>query len=109
MSKEKENFIERIEGMIVKMNQSNKSENSGLVGDMQRVQKEYKTCQGNMKEDISAIHAYIKQDVAWKKEVTPAIKMVQSVQGFGRVAVYLLGFVASMGVAWITITNFLKK
>jgi len=52
---------------------------------------------------------YIKSDEEWKKQAEPVIKMGENVQGFGKVSLYILGFVAAVTGAIISIINIVNK
>lgn len=52
---------------------------------------------------------YIKNDELWKEAAKPVIAMGVSMQGFGRVTLYIVGFIAAVGGAFMFINNFLKN
>lgn len=47
--------------------------------------------------------------LAWKEEITPVIEMGKNVQGFGKVSLYILGFVASVSAGFYALVEFFKK
>lgn len=52
--------------------------------------------------------AYIKSDMEWKEKAQPVLDMGNNVQGFGKVSLYILGFVASVAGAIAVIVNLLR-
>ena len=89
MSLNKEQFEELKEAFLDQsfmMHQSTKRENSGLHGDLKNEIKDVKNIVTN----------YIETDEKWKKDVTPAITLVQNVQGFGKVSLWFLGVLGSV-------------
>lgn len=55
------------------------------------------------------VDAYIADDLQWKQQAEPVIKMGENVQGFGKVSLYIVGFVAAVAGAFISITNLFKE
>jgi len=51
------------------------------------------------------VREYIKRDDEWKLTAMPVIEMGKNVQGFGKVSLYIVGFVAAVAGALITLTN----
>lgn len=53
----------------------------------------------NKKADAhrTAFEIYVKEDVAWKEAADKKLEVVGSVQGFGKVSLYILGFLAALG------------
>lgn len=54
------------------------------------------------------IDAYIKSDMEWKEKAQPVLDMGNNVQGFGKVSLYIIGFIASVAGAIAVIINLLK-
>lgn len=52
---------------------------------------------------------YIESDNEWKETAQPVIEMGKSVQGFGKVSLYILGFIASLSAGIYAITTLFKK
>lgn len=114
--------IEHLEGLIVKAVQSGKQETSDLVDavikkiepavqiavDKSINGKLYKIMD-EQKEHKEIVQDYIKEDMKWKESAQPVITMGQNVQGFGKVSLYILGFVASVAGVIIYILNIIKK
>ena len=63
--------------------------------------------------EIDKIHkkldGYILEDNTWKKRAEPVIKMGENVQGFGKVSLYIVGFIASVAGAILVIINIFKN
>lgn len=57
---------------------------------------------------IASFEAYKEADEKWKQTATPVIQMGQSVQGFGKVTLYILGFFAAVATAVFTAISFFK-
>jgi hypothetical protein len=55
------------------------------------------------------VREYIKRDDEWKETAMPVIEMGKNVQGFGKVSLYILGFLASVSAGFYTLMAFLKK
>jgi len=51
---------------------------------------------------------YIDDDNKWKNEAKPVLEMGRNVQGFGKVSLYILGFIASVMGAIYGIMEFVK-
>lgn len=70
------------------------------------------TIQEKVNGKIDKLHVkldtYIKEDTEWKNKAEPVIQMGQNVQGFGKVSLYILGFVASVFGAVVMIINLLR-
>jgi hypothetical protein len=95
--------------------QSGKQETSNLVSDIIERQKPVieetieRVVNGRIRELHHKIDDYIKRDEQWKEEITPQIKLVKDVQGFGKVSLYALGFFSAIGGAIMLIINLFKK
>lgn len=65
----------------------------------------------NGKIDIISrkLDTYIKEDNEWKVRAEPVILMGENVRGFGKVSLYVVGFVASVSGAVILIINLFKN
>jgi len=109
---------EHIDDLFLRAIQSGKKETSDLV-DMvihkiepavqQAVDKSingklYKIIE-EQKEHKEIVKDYIKEDMEWKSRAEPVIAMGKNVQGFGKVSLYMLGFVASVAGVIIYILN----
>lgn len=105
--------------------QSTKEENSGLIGDIQRIlNKEIaKAIELNVNGKIRAIDTkfdtYVREDNEykenkketddiWRKGVDDKLEIVTNLQGFGRVSLYVMGFVALLGTVVGLVFKFLK-
>lgn len=55
------------------------------------------------------LNTYIKEDLQWKERAQPAIDIVTNVQGFGKVALYVFGFIAAAGAAWALVAKNILK
>jgi hypothetical protein len=62
-----------------------------------------------MKKLDEKIDHYIEQDNKWKQDAQPVIELGQNVRGFGRVFLYILGFITAFAAAIAAITNLIKK
>lgn len=51
------------------------------------------------------LDTYIKEDTEWKARAEPVIQMGNNVRGFGKVSLYIVGFVAAVAGAIISFTN----
>lgn len=54
------------------------------------------------------VNQYIVDDNKWKEKAQPVILMGENVAGFGKVSLYIVGFVASVGGAIVLLINLLK-
>lgn len=65
----------------------------------------------NGKIDIlsNKLDSYITDDTEWKKRAEPVIRMGENLAGFGKVSLYLVGFVASVVGAILVVINLLEK
>lgn len=117
---------DKLEGIIIKANQSGKQETSGLV-DMVIHKMETKieeSINRNVNGKINKLHdkidAYIKtddawkvtykkEDDAWKLEAQPVIDMGRNVRGFSTVSLYILGFILSVTSAVMGLLYFVRK
>jgi len=52
---------------------------------------------------------YIKSDEDWKKQAEPVIKMGENVQGFGKVSLYVIGFVAAISGAIMGVIKLIER
>lgn len=97
---------------LFQAHQAGKQETSGLV-DMVIHKMETKieeSINKNVNGKINALHAkmdnYIVSSNEWRSKAEPAIKMVENVQGFGKVTLYMVGFIGSVGGIFIAIMHF---
>jgi hypothetical protein len=67
------------------------------------------TIQRELKPLDSKLDSYIKEDNEWKVMAMPVIEMGKSVQGFGKVSLYMLGFIASVSAGFYALMEFFKK
>lgn len=52
---------------------------------------------------------YIVSDNKWKEEAQPVIEMGKNVQGFGKVSLYILGFVTSVSAGFYAFMELFRK
>lgn len=57
----------------------------------------------------TVVNQYIIDDNEWKKKAQPVITMGENVAGFGKVSLYIVGFVASVGGAMVLLLNLFTK
>ena len=106
---------DEFEGLIVKAIQAGKAETSGLIHEI--IHRMEPTIENSIKIHVngkidrlhSKLDNYIADDTEWKKQAEPVIKMGESVQGFGKVSLYMLGFIASATGAIVTITKLINS
>lgn len=55
------------------------------------------------------VNQYIIDDNEWKAKAEPVITMGKNVQGFGKVSLYIVGFVASVAGAIMLLLNLFRK
>lgn len=55
------------------------------------------TVNGKIDRMNDKIDNYIKGDIEWKVEADKKLEVVGSVQGFGKVTLYILGFLSALG------------
>lgn len=55
------------------------------------------------------LRQYIKEDTEWKERAEPVILMGNNVRGFGKVSLYILGFVAAIIGAILGIISLINK
>lgn len=87
------------------------SEDSRMAGHILEKMKGHieDTIDDKLKPLSTKLDAYIKADNQWKVEAKPVIEMGRNVQGFGKVSLYILGFLASVSAGFYTLMAFLKK
>ena len=66
------------------------------------------TVNGQINNLSRKLDDYIVDDTEWKKRAESVILMGENVQGFGKVSLYIVGFIASVGGAVMIILNLLK-
>lgn len=105
---------QHFEELLLKAIQSGKKETSGLVDMiMHKLEKEIdpaikKHVNGQFTSFKEEFRAYVSEDIQWKKDAMPVIEMGRNVQGFGKVSLYMVGFVASVAGAIAILFNLLK-
>jgi hypothetical protein len=62
-----------------------------------------------IKDDTTRNKQKDEADIAFKKDIMPVIEMGKNVQGFGKVSLYILGFIASLSAGFYALMAFLKK
>jgi hypothetical protein len=78
-----------------------------------------KTIESKMKPLEEKLDDYIEKDTedkkllaqtlaTWKEDITPVIEMGKNVQGFGKVSLYVLGFIASVTAGFYAIMELFK-
>ena len=67
------------------------------------------TVNGKIDNLHNKIDAYIESDNEWKNKAEPVLQMGKNVQGFGKVSLYIVGFVASVAGAILVVINLLKE
>jgi hypothetical protein len=67
------------------------------------------TVNGKIDKINDKLDAYIKVDTEWKERAEPVIEMGTNVRGFGRVSLYIVGFIASVTGAIYTIIRLIQK
>lgn len=106
---------ERIKEYIFQAHQAGKQETSGLVDHILRKMddKIKVTIKEAVNGKIDKLHDkldfYIKEDTDWKTKAEPVIKMGENVAGFGKVSLYVLGFIASVTGAVIGLIKLFEK
>lgn len=106
---------QHFDDLIIKAVQSGKQETSGLVDtilhkiDSHIEESINRNVNGKINLLTQKVDNYVKQDNEWKIKAEPVIQMGQQVQGFGKVSLYIVGFVASVGGAVLLIINMFKK
>lgn len=95
--------------------QSGKKETSGLVDDIIKriepaVEKSIdKYVNGRISVISQKLDDYIISDLKWKETADPVIEMGQNVSGFGKVSLYILGFLAAVAGAILAFTSIFKQ
>jgi len=77
--------------------------------EIQQLKKILEELQIELRKSRQEFQNYVIADEAWKKEAQPVIDMGENVQGFGKVSLYILGFVASVVGAIIGIIKLFQK
>lgn len=97
------------EDILIKAVQSGKKETSDLV-DMviHKIEPAIensvnKYVNGKLDKINLKIDDYIVSDLQWKERAEPTLQMGQNVAGFGKVSLYIVGFVASVAGAIIAV------
>lgn len=67
------------------------------------------TVNGKIDKIDAKLDTYIKEDTEWKQKAEPVIKMGENVQGFGKVSLYIIGFIASAIGVIIGIIKLMEK
>lgn len=86
-------------------NSTNK-EHSRFIAELRESNKQIATEFTSFKQEV---RDYIKRDDEWKVMAMPVIDMGKNVQGFGRVSLYILGFVASVSAGFYALMAFFKE
>lgn len=106
---------DEIKEYIFQAIQAGKKETSGLVDTiMKKVDTQIElSINKNVNGKIDRLHSkldnYIEEDTKWKNTAEPVIKMGENVAGFGKVSLYILGFVASVTGAIIGLIKIFEK
>jgi CHAD domain-containing protein len=101
--------------LILKAVQSGKKETSQLVDIViHRIEPAIekaieKYVNGKISTLSHKLDNYIESDNEWKKTAQPVIEMGKNVTGFGKVSLYLLGFVASVSAGFYAIMSFINN
>lgn len=82
--------------------------------DIEQIKKEIQSTikvvvNGKIDKIDQKLEEYIKSDNEWKAAAQPVIDMGRNVQGFGRVSLYIVGFVAAVSGAILYILQLVKK
>lgn len=118
--------IEHFEGLLVKAVQSGKRETSDLVDSVihkmsihidsaveKSVEKHINGKITKLTKELQDHQIVVTQhyidDKEWKEQAAPILELGRNVTGFGKVSLYVLGFVASVLGAIILLMDFLKK
>ena len=94
--------------------ESGAKETSGLVHEVLHriepaVEKSIeKYVNGKIRSLDKKIDDYIISDLKWKEVITPQIQMVQNLQGFGKVSMYVIGFLSAILGLVLLIINLWK-
>ncbi len=100
---------QKFKDFIFQAVQSGKKETSGLVDEILYKMGDHieEAINKNSKLNLLSnnFHAYVKEDNAWKVKAEPVIKMGENVQGFSKVSLYIVGFIASVTGAIYAIIN----
>lgn len=64
---------------------------------------------GKIRQLTAKFNAYVEKDEEWKDRAEPAIMMVQNVQGFGKVALYGIGFISAVSGLALLLSKFFKQ
>ena len=105
---------DKLEGLLVKANQSGKKETSDLVDmimhklEIKIEESINKNVNGKIIKLTDKVDNYIISDNEWKERAEPVITMGTNVQGFGKVSLYILGFFASVAGAIFAIMHFIS-
>lgn len=106
---------ERIKEYIFQAHQAGKQETSGLVDHILRKMDDKikitikETVNGKIDRLHDKLDGYIREDTDWKTKAEPVIKMGENVAGFGKVSLYVLGFIASVTGAVIGLIKLFEK
>lgn len=85
-------------------NSTNK-EHSKFIAELRESNKQMATEFTAFKQEV---RDYIKRDDEWKVMAMPVIDMGKNVQGFGKVSLYILGFIASVSAGFYALMEFFK-
>lgn len=68
-----------------------------------------KTVNGKIDLLTFKLESYIVADNEWKKKAQPTIDMGNNMRGFGKVSLYVIGFLTSVTILFTGCAEFIKK
>jgi len=102
-----------IKDTALHVSNSNNKEHSNLIADLRKRDEEKSSVINEIRDDLKELIAefkdHRKEDLEWKTTAMPVIEMGKNVQGFGKVSLYILGFIASLSAGFYALMAFLKK
>lgn len=103
---------DRIKDYIFQAVQATKQENSGLIAELKKsvesIREEQKKVAEELKDYVKLDTIWKEADKEWKEKAKPVLQMGENVQGFGKVSLYVVGFIASVTGAVVMIINIIK-
>lgn len=106
MSKDEERIQQIIKETAYMVANTTNKEHSRLIAELSESNDKVANEFALFKQEI---REYIKRSDEWRLMAMPVIEMGKNVQGFGKVSLYILGFIASVMGAFYALTEFTKK
>jgi len=94
------------EDLLVKAIQAGKQETSGLAGDLKASMQKLET---KFDRHLELDKLWKEEDKLWKEKAEPVLQIVKNMRAFGKVTLYIVGFLSAIGGAFLIIQSIWKK